>query len=85
MKTVNTKSNAKKYRRLIIENRAGVDDHTALQLVAGVIRQGRISETRQVKHYSHASTFSTQENACELVVYSLKSRGGSDRFVVLQA
>lgn len=66
-----------KHPRIIIENRAGVDDITALEMVIAVMRHGKISETAGVKHYCHATRFASGK-----VVYAMKNRGGSDRFVI---
>lgn len=61
--------------KIIIENRTNIDDHEAIQMVASVIRAGRISNDG--KQYSYATNFKSFDAS----VYTDLNKK-SDRFVI---
>lgn len=71
--------------KLIIDNHTELSDKEALGLVLRVIKDGKVSQTRGIKHYCHGTVFHARDGKSEEICVSfILNHAQSGRFLLTQ-
>lgn len=65
--------------KIIIKNEAGISEKRAIECIYRVIKIGRISNTRGIKHYCWVTTW---ENGIVVYTRDKKTKDSPDSFII---